>query len=110
MHDTHIISSSSHTADTNVVLHQIDLLENHKITNVIVLQTVLDEVKHINLSIYNRLRALTGNPDRHFHVFANEHHRYIYSPVVIFLHHSHTHSLTHTCMHPNITLSIANHN
>lgn len=64
--------------DTNVVLHQIDLLENPKIDNVIILQTVLEETKHLNLSVYNRLRTLTGNADKHFHVFSNEHHRETY--------------------------------
>ena len=37
-------------ADTNIFLHEIDFLEDPAIRNVIVLQIVLDEVKHRNLS------------------------------------------------------------
>eukprot|EP00850_Spirogloea_muscicola_P015313 SM000116S24234 [mRNA] locus=s116:202438:210497:+ [translate_table: standard] len=61
--------------DTNIVLHQIDFLENATVTNVVVLSVVLEEAKHKNLSVYNRLRAIIANPARHFFVFANEHHR-----------------------------------
>jgi exosome complex exonuclease DIS3/RRP44 len=61
--------------DTNVVLHQMDLLENEIISDVVVLSVVLEEVKNKNLSLYNRLRAIIDNPTRHFFVFANEHHK-----------------------------------
>lgn len=61
--------------DTNVALHQIDFLENPDITNVVVLSVVLEEVKHKNLSAFNRLRALCSNKTRSFFVFANEHHK-----------------------------------
>eukprot|EP00249_Psilotum_nudum_P021681 c28202_g1_i1 orf=199-3033(+) len=64
--------------DTNVVLHQIDLLENTAINDVVILSVVLDEVKNRNMSVYNRLRALCSNPMRRFFVFANEHHRETY--------------------------------
>ncbi|KAL0484556.1 nuclear exosome complex RNAse Dis3/RPR44 [Acrasis kona] len=64
--------------DTNVILHQITVMENPVITNVIVLQTVLDEVKNQNASIYNRLRALVGMQNKHFYVFSNEHHKETY--------------------------------
>ncbi|KAG6387681.1 hypothetical protein SASPL_152873 [Salvia splendens] len=47
--------------DTNVVLHQIDLLENPAVDNVVVLSIVLEEVKNKNLAVYNRLRALCSN-------------------------------------------------
>jgi exosome complex exonuclease DIS3/RRP44 len=62
--------------DTNVVLHQMDLLENEIISDVVVLSVVLEEVKNKNLSLYNRLRAIIDNPTRHFFVFANEHHKW----------------------------------
>lgn len=61
--------------DTNVALHQIDLLENPIISNVVVLSVVLEELKNKNISVYNRLRAICSNVDRQFFVFANEHHR-----------------------------------
>ena len=61
--------------DTNVVLHQIDLLERPALTDVIVLQTVLDEVRHNKISLYKRLRAIIADERRRFHVFSNDFHR-----------------------------------
>ncbi|KAK9164894.1 hypothetical protein Scep_000085 [Stephania cephalantha] len=69
--------------DSNVVLHQIDLLENPAINDVVVLSTVREEVKNKNLSVYNRLRALCSNSLRRFYVFINEHHKDTYvKPMV----------------------------
>ncbi|PIN02756.1 Exosomal 3'-5' exoribonuclease complex, subunit Rrp44/Dis3 [Handroanthus impetiginosus] len=67
--------------DTNVVLHQIDLLENPAIDDVVVLSVVLEEVKHKNLSVYNRIRALCDNRLRRFFVFSNENHRDTYVKI-----------------------------
>ncbi|KAB2623627.1 exosome complex exonuclease RRP44-like [Pyrus ussuriensis x Pyrus communis] len=64
--------------DTNVVLHQIDLIENPAIEDVVVLSIVLEEVKNRNLSVYNRVRALCSNSLRKFFVFSNEHHKDTY--------------------------------
>ncbi|EPS71662.1 hypothetical protein M569_03096, partial [Genlisea aurea] len=64
--------------DTNVVLHQIDLLENPAIDNVVVLSVVLQEVKNKNTAVHNRLRALCDNTQRNFFVFSNEHHKDTY--------------------------------
>jgi exosome complex exonuclease DIS3/RRP44 len=61
--------------DTNVVLHQIDLLENPKIQNVILLQTVLEDIKNHSFSFYQRLRDIVDTPSKNFFVFANEFHR-----------------------------------
>lgn len=61
--------------DTNVVLHQMDVLDNPAFTNVVVLQTVLDEVRNRSLPLYNRLRALISDPDRKFWQFYNDFHR-----------------------------------
>jgi exosome complex exonuclease DIS3/RRP44 len=61
--------------DTNVVLHQIDFLENPKIENVIILQTVLEEVRNQSFSYYNRIRDILSIPSKHFYVFCNEFHR-----------------------------------
>lgn len=45
--------------DTNVVLHQIDLLQSpHFPLPLLVPQTVLDEVRHRSLPLYNKLKAL----------------------------------------------------
>eukprot|EP00037_Helgoeca_nana_P036307 m.10789 g.10789 ORF g.10789 m.10789 type:complete len:1012 (+) comp7149_c0_seq1:34-3069(+) len=59
--------------DTNIVLHNLDLLENAAIDNVVLLSTVLDEVKHRDMGAYTRVRAMVAHPTRHFHVFTNEH-------------------------------------
>ena len=59
--------------DTNVVLHQIDFLEDPVISNVILTQVVLQEVKHRNSGIYKRLRDIIANKKRKFYVFSNEH-------------------------------------
>lgn len=64
--------------DTNVILDQIDVFEEDTIKNVIILQTVLDEVKHKSASIYKRLRDILNNPERKFYTFVNEHHRDTY--------------------------------
>ncbi|XP_064637468.1 exosome complex exonuclease RRP44-like [Lineus longissimus] len=64
--------------DTNVVLHQIDVLEDEAFKNVIILQTVIEEVRHRSAPIYKRLKDLIDNTDRHFSVFVNEFHRETY--------------------------------
>lgn len=65
--------------DTNVVLHQMDLLESTlgenstaTITNVILLQTVLDETRHRSLPLYNRLMSLLRDPERHWWIYWND--------------------------------------
>lgn len=60
--------------DTCVVLHQIDILEDNALCNVIIPQTVVEEVKHQSSSICKRLKDIIGNPGRNFYVFVNEHH------------------------------------
>ncbi|XP_050562222.1 exosome complex exonuclease RRP44 [Spodoptera frugiperda] len=64
--------------DTNVVLHQIDVLEEDALSNVIILQTVLEEVKHQNTAIYQRLLEIIANKKRKFYSFVNEHHKDTY--------------------------------
>ncbi|KAG0050997.1 exosome catalytic subunit dis3, partial [Linnemannia elongata] len=61
--------------DTNIFINQIDVMEHPLITNVIVLQTVLEEVKHLSLPIYQRVRDMIANKEKRFYVFSNEHHR-----------------------------------
>jgi exosome complex exonuclease DIS3/RRP44 len=60
--------------DTNVILHQIDLLEHKTFTNAVILSTVLNEVKANNVPYYTRLRELIATPEKHFYVFSNEFH------------------------------------
>ncbi|XP_033956817.1 exosome complex exonuclease RRP44 [Pseudochaenichthys georgianus] len=61
--------------DTNVVLHQIDVLEDQVIRNVIILQTVLAEVRHRSAPIYKRLKDIVHEKEKNFYTFTNEHHR-----------------------------------
>ncbi|KLO07368.1 RNB-domain-containing protein [Schizopora paradoxa] len=59
--------------DTNVFLHQMDLMEASQLNApVILLQTVLEEVRHRSLPLYNRLRALVKAEDKQFWVYYNE--------------------------------------
>ncbi|XP_041467167.1 exosome complex exonuclease RRP44-like [Lytechinus variegatus] len=67
--------------DTNVVLHQVDILEDKAIKNVILLQTVQKEVKHRSLPSYKRIRDLIANDKKKFYVFTNEHHRETYIEI-----------------------------
>jgi exosome complex exonuclease DIS3/RRP44 len=60
--------------DTNALLHQVDVIEHPIIQDVIILQTVLDELRHLNVSVYTRIRQLMSDPKRRFYVFSNEHH------------------------------------
>jgi len=68
--------------DTNIILNQIDILEvsakEGGFQNVIVLQTVLEEVRHRSSPIYKRLRDVIGDPNSNFYVFINEHHKDTY--------------------------------
>ncbi|CAL1288476.1 unnamed protein product [Larinioides sclopetarius] len=65
--------------DTNVVIHQFDVLGESAFKNVIILQTVLEELRHRHSPAYNRVREVLSNADRHFYAFTNEHHRYTYT-------------------------------
>ncbi|XP_052231000.1 exosome complex exonuclease RRP44-like isoform X2 [Dreissena polymorpha] len=58
--------------DSNVVFHQIDVLEDAAIQNLIILQTVLEEVKHRSAPAYKRLKDILANPAKHSYSFANE--------------------------------------
>ena len=60
--------------DTNVALHQIDVLDFKcpGTSVVIILQTVLQELKHLNLSVYRRLVSLLQDETRYYIFYANE--------------------------------------
>ncbi|KAM7290642.1 exosome complex exonuclease RRP44 [Ixodes scapularis] len=64
--------------DTNVVIHQMDVLKDDAFTNLIVLQTVLQELRHRHAPGYNTIREILANKDRQFFVFTNEHHKETY--------------------------------
>ncbi|RLV94763.1 Exosome complex exonuclease DIS3 [Spathaspora sp. JA1] len=65
--------------DTNIILHAIDLLENTQcFYDVIVPQTVLEEVRNRSFPIYQRLRNLVKSEDKRFVVFHNEYNEATY--------------------------------
>ncbi|XP_071443528.1 exosome complex exonuclease RRP44 [Hetaerina americana] len=64
--------------DTNVVLHQMDVLEVDALYNIIIVQTVLEEVRHRSCTLHARLRSLMSNRERNFYTFVNEHHQQTY--------------------------------
>lgn len=59
--------------DTNAFMNGMDLFEQSSaFYDVIVLQTVLEELKNRSLPLYNRLMALTRSEEKRFYVFFNE--------------------------------------
>lgn len=65
--------------DTNVALHQADVLEHPAVRDVVVCETVLREAEHRNRAAGARLRALCQpSSGKRFFVFANDHHRETY--------------------------------
>ncbi|KAL8835575.1 MAG: hypothetical protein Q9170_003259 [Blastenia crenularia] len=59
--------------DTNALLNGMDLFEQKSgFQDVIILQTVLEELRNRSLPLYNRLIGLTKSDDKHFYVFFNE--------------------------------------
>ncbi|KAJ2702447.1 exosome catalytic subunit dis3 [Coemansia sp. IMI 203386] len=61
--------------DTNAFVNQIDIFERPVIDDVVVLSTVLDELRGLSMAVYNRVRAIIRDKDRRWFVFSNEHHR-----------------------------------
>jgi len=60
--------------DTNIALHQIDVLEFvcPATRLVVVLQTVLQELKHLNLAVYRRVMSLLKSESKRFIFLPNE--------------------------------------
>ena len=59
--------------DTNVLLTGMDLFEeSNYFHDVIVLQTVLEELKNRSLPLYNRVMALAKSDEKRFYLFFNE--------------------------------------
>lgn len=66
-------NSGCKTVLTSVL--QVDVLEDPVIRNVVILQTVLQEVRHRSAPVYKRLKDMIHDKDKHFYTFTNEHHR-----------------------------------
>jgi exosome complex exonuclease DIS3/RRP44 len=59
--------------DTNALLNGLDLFEQKTgFYDVIILQTVLEELRNRSLPLYNRVIGLTQSEDKHFYVFFND--------------------------------------
>lgn len=59
--------------DTNALLNAMDLFEQtSSFYDVIILQTVLEELRNRSLPLYNRLISLTKSEDKRFYVFFND--------------------------------------
>ncbi|OTB05516.1 hypothetical protein M426DRAFT_10558 [Hypoxylon sp. CI-4A] len=59
--------------DTNALLNAMDLFEQSSaFYDVVILQTVLEELRNRSLPLYNRLVGLTKSQDKRFYVFFNE--------------------------------------
>ncbi|KAL8937622.1 MAG: hypothetical protein Q9216_004337 [Gyalolechia sp. 2 TL-2023] len=59
--------------DTNALLNGMDLFEQASgFTDVIILQTVLEELRNRSLPLYNRQIGLTKSEDKHVYVFFND--------------------------------------
>jgi len=50
----------------------MDLLETPSFTGIILLQTVLDELRNRSLPLYNRLRAMTKTDRKGMYIFHND--------------------------------------
>lgn len=59
------------------------MLEDATLKNVIILQTVLEEVRHLSHSVYKRLMDIVANYSKCFYVFVNVYHRYVQQSYVI---------------------------
>lgn len=59
--------------DTHIVLQQADFLEHPSVTDVIVLSTVFQEIRHKNTGVFLRLKQMLASTTKHFYYFSNEH-------------------------------------
>lgn len=69
--------------DTNILLHHLDVLETDKFQDIVILQTVLEEVRNRSPAIYQKIRSLVLRHDKRFYVFSNEHHRETYAAEAV---------------------------
>jgi exosome complex exonuclease DIS3/RRP44 len=72
------VSKSAHkqllVIDTNIALHQIDILEYSCpiISMIVIAQTVLQELRHLNISVYRRIISILKDESRSFIFYPNE--------------------------------------
>lgn len=52
-------------------------MEHPAIKDVIVLQTVREEIRHLSTPVYNRLNTILADKTKRFYMFANEHQRWV---------------------------------
>lgn len=60
--------------DTNIMLHEIDILEQQSPVTALLLvtQTVLQELRHLNFAAFKRVRSLMEDESRNIIFFPNE--------------------------------------
>jgi hypothetical protein len=63
-----------HRRHTHSLSTWIEQSASGALRNVIILQTVLEEVKHRSMSVFVRLKTMVQAAGRRFHVFGNENH------------------------------------
>lgn len=61
-----------------VVESQLDILEDSRIKNVVLCQTILENYKNKNRQQYQKLMNILTTPEKHFYQFLNEFHADIY--------------------------------
>lgn len=64
--------------DTNVVLHNINALEDSRVSNILFLGTVLSETMNRNRAVYAKIQRMIGDPTKHCYVFPNDRHEQTY--------------------------------
>lgn len=64
--------------DTNIVLHNINALEDTRVTNIVFLGTVLAETMNRNKAVYARVQRLIADETKHCYVFSNDRHEQTY--------------------------------
>lgn len=75
MFDRNNLQINIEKINSRLFFFKIDVLEDPAIRNVIVLQTVMQEVRNRSAPVYKRIRDVTNNQEKHFYTFTNEHHR-----------------------------------
>lgn len=73
--------------DSNTVIEQFDVISKPKLFNIILLQTVLNEVKEKNIKLFNKLRNVMKEQKERFYTFYNEYSEYVNSIYFILISH-----------------------
>lgn len=60
--------------DTNIVLHNTNVLEDPRVKNIIFLSTVLQETQNRNKSVYVRVTKMLADAEKRCYVMANDRH------------------------------------